>query len=115
MKQATRFQKRDEDNRSRQTLLVIGGNGGLYDRYREVAAEHGFELRHYEKRVPNGARHGAGQFALVVVMVTVVSHALRDQARDIAGAGPVVYLKSPSVSSLRAAVDRFVAEEKLAA
>ncbi len=43
-------------------------------------------------------------------MVTVVSHALREQAQSLAdGEAQVVYLKSPSVSSLRAAVEQFAA------
>lgn len=89
-----------------QTVLVIGGNGGLSSRYREVVEQRGYSLKHFEKRVPPGARHSVGKIALVVVMVTMVSHALREQAQDIAeGGARIVYLKSPSVSALRAAVE----------
>lgn len=88
-------------------MLVIGGSGGMSDRYRDVAAEHGWDLRHYENRVPAGARHTAGRVALVVVMVSMVSHALRDQARSLATSdAEVVYLRTASVSALRSAVER---------
>lgn len=95
-----------EQRAGEQTVLVIGGNGGLSSRYREVVEERGYSLKHFEKRVPPGARHSVGKIALVVVMVTMVSHALREQAQDIADSGArIVYLKSPSVSALRAAVE----------
>ena len=67
---------------------------------------HGGSLRHYENKLPPSARRDAGNLALVVVMVTMVSHALRDQAQMLANDNaPVVYLRSPSVSALRAAVE----------
>jgi uncharacterized protein YgbK (DUF1537 family) len=89
----------------KQTVLVVGGNGGLSDRYREVAAEHGWDLIHYEKKVPPGARHGIARVALVVVMVGMVSHTLREQVRVLAAAdAPVVYLRTASMSALRSAV-----------
>jgi hypothetical protein len=101
-------QKNREGEREAQgkhTVLVVGGNGGLSDRYREVAAEHGWELVHYEKRVPPGARHGIAHVALIVVMVGMVSHTLRDQVRNLAATdAPVVYLRTASVSALRSAV-----------
>jgi hypothetical protein len=41
----------------------------------------------------------------VVVVVGMVSHTLRDQVRNLnAGNAPVVYVRTASVSSLRAAV-----------
>ncbi len=93
-----------------QTVLVIGGNGGMSDRYREVVESHGLSLRHFEKKIPSGVRRNGGKIALIVIMVTVVSHALREQAQSLAdGEAQVVYLKSPSVSSLRAAVEQFAA------
>jgi hypothetical protein len=92
------------------TVLVIGGNGGLSSRYRDIVEERGLELRHYEKRVPPGSRHGRGKVALVVVMVSMVSHSLREQAQELAGeGGRIVYLRSPSVSALRAAVEQIAA------
>jgi hypothetical protein len=95
----------EKDGRGKQTVLVVGGNGGLSDRYREVAAEHGWNLVHYEKKVPPGARHGIAHVALIVVMVGMVSHTLRDQVRNLAaGDAPVVYLRTASVSALRSAV-----------
>ncbi|WP_394823938.1 DUF2325 domain-containing protein [Pendulispora albinea] len=83
-------------------VIVVGGSGGLSDRYREVVEERGLELRHFENRVPNGTRRTIGRVAAVIVMVSMVSHALRDQAKSlVADNAPVVYLRSPSVSALR--------------
>lgn len=89
------------------TVVVIGGSGGMSERYREVAEQHGCSLRHYEKSLPAGARRGLGKVALVVIMVTMVSHSLRDQARrltqdDVA----VVYLQSASISALRNVMEK---------
>ncbi|WP_434045782.1 MULTISPECIES: DUF2325 domain-containing protein [Sorangium] len=88
-------------------MLVIGGSGGMSSRYRDLVEQHGWSMRHYENRVPPGARHGAGKVALIVIMVTMVSHALRDQMQSLAAEGaPVVYLRSASVSALRAALEQ---------
>jgi hypothetical protein len=96
----------DSNARTGRTVMVIGGNGGLSSRYRDIVEQHGASLRHYEKKVPPSARHDAGNIALIVVMVTMVSHSLRNQAQILANDNaPVVYLKSPSVSALRAAVE----------
>jgi hypothetical protein len=90
---------------SKGAIVVVGGNGGMTDRYREVVEERGLELRHFEKRVPNGTRQVIGRVAAVIIMVGMVSHALRDQAKALVPDGaPVVYLKSASVSALRNAV-----------
>lgn len=93
-----------------QTVMVVGGNGGMSDRYREVVAKHGLSLQHYEKKVPPAARHGGARPGLVVIMVNMVSHALRDAALELVGAGTsVVYLRSNSVSALRMAVEQWAA------
>lgn len=99
-------QSSDKKAHSGRTVMVIGGNGGLSSKYREVVEKHGAELRHFEKKVPPSARHNAGKIALIVVMVGMVSHALRDQAQSLAdGEAKVVYLRTASVSALRAAVE----------
>ncbi len=86
-------------------IVVVGGHGGMVDRYREVVEERGLELRHYEKRVPNGTKKIAGHVAAVFVIVGMVSHSLRDQVKEmVTDNAPVVYLKSASVSSLRNAI-----------
>lgn len=86
-------------------MVVVGGSGGLSDRYREIVEERGLELRHFENRLPSGARHGLGHVAAVIIMVGMVSHALRDQVKGLVPVGaPVVYLRSASASALRAAV-----------
>ncbi len=93
-------------NRSESTVLIVGGCGGLSDRYRAVVEDRGLVMRHFEKRVPNGTRHMLGKVAAVIVIVGMVSHALRDQVRGLVPTNaPVVYLRSPSVSALRAAVE----------
>ncbi|MCW5834867.1 MAG: DUF2325 domain-containing protein [Labilithrix sp.] len=86
-------------------VIVVGGSGGMSERYREVVEARGLELRHFENRVPNGTRRILGKVAAVIVMVGMVSHSLRDQAKSIVpDDAPVVYLKSASVSALRQAV-----------
>ena len=88
------------------TVLLIGGSGGMSERYREVAAERGLLLRHFEKRVPPGMRRTIGKVAAVIVIAGMVSHSLRDQAKGLVPDGaPIVYLRTASVSALRAAVD----------
>lgn len=88
------------------TVVLVGGNGGMSDRYREVAEERGLRIKHFEKKIPAGARRSLGRVAAVFVVVSMVSHSLRDHAKEIAASdAPVVYLRSASVSALRAAVD----------
>lgn len=74
-------------------------------RYRRIVEERGLELRHFENRIPNGTRRLLGGVAAVIIMVGMVSHALRDQAKELVPEdAPVVYLQSASLSALRAAV-----------
>jgi hypothetical protein len=93
------------DDGMRGAVIVVGGSGGMSERYRAVVAERGLELRHFENRVPNGTRRFVGRVAAVFIMVGMVSHALRDQVRALVPNGaPVVYLRSASISALRSAV-----------
>ena len=86
-------------------VVVVGGSGGMSNRYRAIVEERGLELRHFENRVPNGTRRMVGRVAAVIIMVGMVSHALRDQVKGlVADDAPVVYLRSASVSALRNAV-----------
>jgi hypothetical protein len=94
-----------EKDHSHHTVLLVGGNGGMSDRYRAIAEERGLELRHFEKRVPPGVRKTMGHVAAVFIVVGMVSHALRDQVRALVpDDAPIVYLRTASVSALRAAV-----------
>lgn len=95
-----------------QTIVVLGGNGGMVDRYRDVVEGLGLNLRHYERRVPSSARHAASKIALVVVIVGMISHPLREQAVQIAKADKarIVYVRTPSVSALREAVSGLVSD-----
>jgi hypothetical protein len=91
------------------SVVVVGGSGGMSARYRSVVEEKGLELRHFENRIPNGTRKLLGSVAAVIIMVGMVSHALRDQAKDLVPEGaPVVYLHSASISALRQAVSQLV-------
>lgn len=86
------------------TVVLVGGNGGLFDRYREALEERGLRVRHFEKRVPPGARRSLGRVAAIFVVVSMVSHSLRDSVKDLADDGTkVVYLRTGSVSAVRAA------------
>lgn len=90
---------------SKGAVVVVGGSGGMSERYREVVEERGLELRHFENRIPNGTRHVLGKVAAVIIMVGMVSHSLRDQVKGLVSEdAPVVYLRSASVSALRSAV-----------
>ncbi len=88
------------------TVVLIGGSGGLSDHYRDVVAQKGLSLQHYERRLPGGTRRAARRIALVIVMVGMVSHPLREAAQRLAHRdhAPIIYLRSPSVSALRGAV-----------
>jgi hypothetical protein len=99
----------EKRGREDQTVLVVGGSGGMSDRYRDVVKKHGWSLRHYEKRLPPGARRGAGKIALVVIMVSMVSHSLREQVLNLGlDDAPVIYLRSASASALRVAIEQWV-------
>ncbi len=77
----------------------------MSERYRAIVEERGLELRHFENRVPNGTRRILGRVAAVIVMVGMVSHALRDQVKSIVPHdAPIVYLRSASASALKSAV-----------
>ena len=89
------------------SVVVVGGSGGMSERYREIVEGRGLELRHFENRVPNGTRKIIGKVAAVIIMVGMVSHSLRDQVKGlVADDAPVVYLRTASVSALRNAVDQ---------
>lgn len=89
----------------RDTIVIIGGKGGLEARYREAVEGSGYHFRYYEDRVPNKLAPTTAKIALVIVIVTMVSHPLMSRARDLAGAHTrIVYLKSPSISAVRQAV-----------
>lgn len=110
MKPKSNSQASDKEGRESSTVLVIGGSGGMSERYRDVVEKHGWSLRHFENRIPPGTRRGVGRVALVVIMVTMVSHSLREQVRSLAiDDAPVIYLRSASVSALRSAVEQWAA------
>lgn len=86
-------------------VIVVGGSGGMSERYRAIVEKRGLELRHFENRVPNGTRRILGRVAAVFIMVGMVSHSLRDQVKALVPDDVhVIYLRSASVSALRSAV-----------
>jgi hypothetical protein len=90
----------------KRTVIILGGKGGLESKYREAVETYGYELRHYETRVP-AKRAPSQHVAMVIVMVSMISHPLMAHAREIAGKhAEIVYLKSPSVSAVRQTVSR---------
>jgi hypothetical protein len=92
--------------RSRDTVVIVGGKGGLEEHYKKVVERFGYEFSFYEqrivaKKVPNRAR-----IAMVIVMVGMISHPLMAHARELADSGSsLVYLRTPSVSGVRAALE----------
>lgn len=90
----------------RNTVIIVGGRGGLQARYREAVEKIGYRCRCYEDRVSTKCAPSAGKVALVIVMISMVSHPLLAHARELAGEQErIVYLKSPSVSSVRQTVE----------
>jgi hypothetical protein len=90
----------------RDTVIIVGGRGGLIARYRDAVEKFGYQCRCYEERMAPKRPPPAKKIALVIVIVTMVSHSLLAQARAIAdGHERIVYLKSPSVSSIRQTVE----------
>jgi hypothetical protein len=102
--------KGGKNARADQTVLVIGGSGGMSNRYRDVVEKRGWSLRHYETRLPPSARPGTGKIALVVIMVSMVSHSLLQQVHSMGlDDAQIVYLRSASISALRAVVEQWSA------
>ena len=90
----------------RDTVVIIGGSGGLEARYREVVERNGYNFRYYEARMPNKLAPASTRITLVIVVVTMVSHPLMARARELAGdSARIVYLKSPSISAVRHAIE----------
>jgi hypothetical protein len=93
------------------TVVIVGGKGSLTASYREVVEGVGLTMQHFEKKVPPKRAFTRG--ALVVIMVSMISHALLDQARALATDGAsIVYLRTPSVSALRDALRERNASER---
>jgi hypothetical protein len=100
--------KGGKNERADQTVLVIGGSGGMSNRYRDVVEKRGWSLRHYENKLPAGTRRSSGKIALVVIMVSMVSHSLLQQVQSMGLEGAqIVYLRSASISALRAVVEQY--------
>jgi hypothetical protein len=100
------MQQEDLNSQARDTVVIIGGKGGLYARYREAVERNGYHFRGYEAHIPTKSGPTGARIALVIVMVTMVSHPLMTRARALAGDPErVVYLRSPSLSAVRQTVE----------
>lgn len=89
----------------RETVVIIGGKGGMEARYREAVEGNGYDFRYYEARVPKKLALGTSKIALVIVIVTMVSHPQMSRGRELArDQARIVYLKSPSLSAVRQTV-----------
>ena len=52
---------------SKGSVIVVGGSGGMSERYRAIVEERGLELRHFENRVPTRrGRHRDGRHGLAL-------------------------------------------------
>jgi hypothetical protein len=73
--------------------------------YRALVESYGYELIYREKRITGGTPPAT--LAAILVVTTVVSHPLREHAARLAVACriPIVYLRAPSLSALRRALD----------
>lgn len=87
---------------SRPVLLMVGGIGRMEATYREVCASTAWDLVFVE----SGPRLVRGQPAAVFVVVSVVSHPIREHAAELAKnlGVPIKYLRKPSVAALRRAL-----------
>jgi len=84
-------------------LLLVGGIGRMEAQYEAVAQQQGYRLVYVEKgRIPSALRP-----ALILVVTTVTSHPLREQAAEVARVKKVsiVYLQEPSMTSVRRALE----------
>jgi len=91
----------------RDTVIILGGKGGLEARYREIAQAYGYDLKHYEQRLPPKTHPASQRIAFVLVMVSMISHPLMAHARGLGDDGAnLVYLRSPSLSAVRDALGR---------
>ncbi|HEY5961406.1 MAG TPA: DUF2325 domain-containing protein [Polyangiaceae bacterium] len=89
----------------RDTVIIIGGRSGLHARYREAVESIGYQCRYYEERVTSRCGPSANKIALIIVMVSMVSHPLLAQARALTDdSARIVYLRTASVSSVRQAL-----------
>ena len=91
---------------SKHTIVLVGGKGGLFEHYRDIVEAAGLELRYFERHLPARLSSAVRDVALVVVMVGMVSHPLREQAQRLASRehAPIVYLRTASVSAMRKAL-----------
>lgn len=85
-------------------VVLVGGHGGMSSRYMTEAKKAGVNLKHFENKIPAGLRANIGKISLILIAVTMVSHSLREQVKDLAAEVKIVYLKTPSISSFKEAL-----------
>lgn len=103
---APRMSQHTSHQHERNTIVIVGGKDGLYPRYRDAVEKHGYQFCGYENHVPAKSGPSKTKIAVVIVIVTMVSHSLLAQARELAGdSGRIVYLRKPSVTAVRQTVE----------
>ncbi len=87
------------------TILLVGGIGRLEGQYRATARDRGYALIYREHRLTGGTPPST--LVAVVVMATTISHPLREAAARLAAKQrlAIKYIRTPSSSALRAALD----------
>ncbi len=90
-------------NGARLHVLLVGGNGGMVDRYREAAESSGFSLTHAEHQLKRGNTMAA--YCAVVIIINPNSHPLREAAATLATSLGLeaIYVRTGSVSMVEAA------------
>ena len=96
-------------------ILLVGGTNGMGPVYRRCVESHGYECDHRERSNPpdpaclrGEVRGHVNQIALIVVFAGCCSHPQRKAAEELATATrtPIVYLRQPSLSALRRALQQ---------
>lgn len=91
--------------------MLVGGIGRMETQYRVLVESRGLELLYREKKITGGTP--PANLVAILVVTTVVSHPLREHAARLATACrvPIVYLRAPSLSAVRRALDEALGSE----
>lgn len=86
-------------------VLLVGGIGRMEPQYRTLVESYGYELLFRERRLLAGTP--PTRLAAILVVTSVVSHPLRENAARLAAVChvPIVYLRAPSVSAVRRGIE----------
>lgn len=89
----------------RRQILLVGGIGRMEPQYRALVESYGYELLYRERRILGGTPPAT--LAAILVVASVVSHPLRENAARLAEVCrvPIVYLRAPSLSQVRRGIE----------